>query len=81
MFFGADYSQQHCPLWSAALPTIVGSIADHRQHQKMYGQIRLDSWILLLIQQSGRNILLRSNTEFLKHFRLSDEISLSFRQL
>ena len=35
MFFGADYSQQHCPLWSAALPTIVGSIADHRQHQKI----------------------------------------------
>ena len=25
MFFGADYSQQHCPLWSAALPTIVGT--------------------------------------------------------
>ena len=32
MFFGADYSQQHCPLWSAALLTIVGSIADHSQH-------------------------------------------------
>ena len=44
MFFGADYSQQHCPLWSAALPTIVGSIADHCQHQKMYGFYEL-KWL------------------------------------
>ena len=34
MNFAADYSQQHCPLQSAALLTIVGSIADDGRHQK-----------------------------------------------
>ncbi len=36
VYFAADYGRQHCPLLSAALPTIVGSIADHRQHQEMF---------------------------------------------
>ena len=34
MNFAADYSQQHCPLQSAALLIIVSSIADYCQHQE-----------------------------------------------
>ena len=31
-YFGADYSQQYCPLQSAALLTTVGSSAHYSRH-------------------------------------------------
>ena len=34
IFFGADHRQQSYRPSSAMLPTIVGSAADHRQHQE-----------------------------------------------
>ena len=45
IFFGADHRLQSCRPSSAMLPTIVGSAADHRQHQEKLSRKLLDSLV------------------------------------
>lgn len=73
-FFGADHREQSCRPSSAMLLTIVGSAADHRQHQEKLSRKLLES---LVFYFDSSNIRYKSIIS-LENLKISLFISLDF---